>query len=87
MRENERPFLSLEIFIRTERHVLIPYTRSLLHGTAASSGKLIYAFFTQKLTKYFKEAIKQKPSVLMDTLIEKIILYNDKNEIYFNSPL
>lgn len=39
------------------------------------------------ITKYFEDAIKQEPSVLIDTLIEKIVLYNDKKEIYFNSPL
>ena len=39
------------------------------------------------IVKYFEEALNQAPSVFLEILIYKIILYNDKKEIYFNSPL
>ncbi len=40
-----------------------------------------------EITKYYEDAINQESSVLIDTLIEKIVLYNDKMEIFFNNPL
>ncbi len=39
------------------------------------------------IVKYFEDALSQEPSVFLEILIYKIILYNDKKEIYFNSPL
>lgn len=47
---------------------------------------------TTKLTKkdilkFLENALKEDAGTLIETLINKIILYNDKKEIYFNSPL
>ena len=39
------------------------------------------------ITKFLENALKEDAGTLIETLINKIILYNDKKEIYFNSPL
>ncbi len=44
-----------------------------------------------KLTKedilnYFNDALKLEPQLLINYLVKQIILYNDKMQIYFNSP-
>lgn len=47
---------------------------------------------TMKLTRedikqYYLEALKLEPKMLIDYLIDQIIVYEDKIEIKFNSPL
>lgn len=44
-----------------------------------------------KLTKedilnYFNDALKLEPQLLINYLVKQIILYDDKMQIYFNSP-
>lgn len=39
------------------------------------------------ITKFLENALKEDAGTLIETLINKIILYNDKKEIYFNNPL
>lgn len=39
-----------------------------------------------EIRKYYTEALKQKPLLLIDMLIKQIKLFNDKVEITFNSP-
>ena len=39
------------------------------------------------ITKFLENTLKEDAGTLIETLINKIILYNDKKEIYFNSPL
>ena len=44
-----------------------------------------------KLTKedilnYFNDALKLEPQLLINYLVNQIILYDDKMQIYFNSP-
>ena len=38
----------------------------------------------EDITKYLLSALKKKPRPMIDALIRKIILYNDKIEIYYN---
>ena len=38
----------------------------------------------EEIIGYIKKALKKKPKALLQTLIKKIILYEDKIEIYFN---
>lgn len=40
----------------------------------------------EEIRKYYIEALKQEPLILIDTLIKQIKLYNDKIEITFNTP-
>ena len=37
--------------------------------------------------KFYTDALKAEPKLLIDCLIKEIILYDDKIEIYFNSPI
>ena len=37
--------------------------------------------------KFYTNALKAEPKLLIDCLIKEIILYDDKIEIYFNSPI
>ena len=38
----------------------------------------------EDMTKYLLSALKKNPRPMIDALIRKIILYNDKIEIYYN---
>ena len=40
-----------------------------------------------EIRKYYTEALKQEPLLLIDMLIKQIKLFNDKVEITFNSPI
>lgn len=37
--------------------------------------------------KFYTDALKAEPKLLIDCLIKEIVLYDDKIEIYFNSPI
>ena len=39
------------------------------------------------IREYYMEALKMESAMLIDLFIRKIVLYNDKIEIYFNTPL
>ena len=39
------------------------------------------------IREYYAEALKIEGAMLIDLFIRKIVLYNDKIEIYFNTPL
>lgn len=41
----------------------------------------------EDIQKYFKEALKLKPQMLINYVIKEITLYDDKVEITFNSPI
>ena len=37
--------------------------------------------------KFYADALKAEPKLLIDCLVKEIVLYDDKIEIYFNSPI
>ena len=39
------------------------------------------------IREYYGQALKMEGAVLINLFISKIVLYNDKIEIYFNTPL
>ena len=39
------------------------------------------------MRKFYADALKAEPKLLIDCLIKEIVLYDDKIEIYFNSPI
>ena len=39
------------------------------------------------IREYYEQALKMEGAVLINLFIRKIVLYNDKIEIYFNTPL
>ena len=39
------------------------------------------------IREYYAEALKLESAMLINLFIRKIVLYNDKIEIYFNTPL
>ena len=41
----------------------------------------------EDIRKFYKEALKQEPLILIEALIKQIKLYNDKIEITFNTPI
>ena len=41
----------------------------------------------EEIRAYYMRYIKQSPPLLIEHLIQKIVLYKDKIEIYYNNPL
>ncbi len=41
----------------------------------------------EQIEKYYLKALVLDPEILINTLIKEIVLYNDKFEVYMNSPL
>ena len=41
----------------------------------------------KEIREYFKEALRLEPQMLVNYLIKEIILYDDRIEIYYNSPI
>ena len=41
----------------------------------------------EEVRAYYMRYIKQSPPILIEHLIQKIVLYKDKIEIYYNNPL
>ncbi len=41
----------------------------------------------EQIEKYYLEAVAADPERLINTLIKEIVLYNDKIEVYLNSPI
>ena len=58
-----------------ERHILIEKTKTSL------------ILSREDVKQYFIEAIKLEPEMIIDNLIKQIVVYNDRLEIYFNTPL
>ena len=49
--------------------------------------KPVFAFMgVENIRKFYIEALKLEPLLLIDALIKQIKLYNDKVEITFNTP-
>lgn len=49
--------------------------------------KLALQLSEDTVRKFYTDALKAEPKLLIDCLIKEIILYDDKIEIYFNSPI
>ena len=44
--------------------------------------------FTEKeIRYYYEQAVLLEPQLLINYLVKKIVMYDDKMEIYFNSPV
>jgi hypothetical protein len=39
------------------------------------------------IREYYERALKLEPQMLIEFLVKQIVLYDDKIEIYFNSPV
>ena len=49
--------------------------------------KLALQLSEDTVRKFYTDALKAEPKLLIDCLIKEIVLYDDKIEIYFNSPI
>ena len=49
--------------------------------------KLALQLSEETVRKFYTDALKVEPKLLIDCLIKEIVLYDDKIEIYFNSPI
>lgn len=58
-----------------ERLVLIEQSKSAVKLTE------------QDIRRFYEQALRQEAKMLINYLIDKIVLYDDRMEIYFNSPL
>lgn len=58
-----------------EKHILIEQFKTSL------------TLSREDIKQYFIEAIKLEPEIIIDNLIKQIVVYNDRLEIYFNTPL
>ena len=41
----------------------------------------------KQIREYYEQALRLEPQMLINYLVQKVVLYDDKVEIYFNSPL
>ncbi len=48
--------------------------------------KTVVKLTEQDILAYFEQALRLEPKLLINFLIKEIVLYDDKIEIYFNSP-
>ena len=49
-------------------------------------GKTNFKLTKEDILNYFNDALKLEPQLLINYLVNQIILYDDKMQIYFNSP-
>ena len=50
-------------------------------------GKQVRQFSEKKVRAYYGEALRMEPQMLINYLIDKIVLFDDRMEIYYTSPL
>ena len=50
-------------------------------------GKQVRQFTEQEVREYYEQALRMEPQMLINFLIEKIVLFDDKIEIYYTSPI
>ena len=50
-------------------------------------GKRVRQFTEQEVREYYEQALRMEPQMLINFLIEKIVLFDDKIEIYYTSPI
>ena len=49
--------------------------------------KLAVTLSEETVREFYTQALKLEPQLLIDSLVKEIVLYDDKIEIYFNSPI
>lgn len=49
--------------------------------------KLAVTLSEETVREFYTQALRLEPQLLIDCLVKEIILYDDKIEIYFNSPI
>lgn len=49
--------------------------------------KQVRQFTEQEVREYYEQALRMEPQMLINFLIEKIVLFDDKIEIYYTSPI
>lgn len=52
----------------------------------AEKSKTNFKLTKEDILNYFNEALKLEPQLLINYLVKQIILYDDKMQIFFNSP-
>ena len=50
-------------------------------------GKQVRQFTEQEVREYYEQALHMEPQMLINFLIDKIVLFDDKIEIYYTSPI
>ena len=50
-------------------------------------GKQVRQFTEQEVREYYEQTLRMEPQMLINFLIEKIVLFDDKIEIYYTSPI
>ena len=49
--------------------------------------KLAVTLSEETVREFYTQALRLEPQLLIDCLVKEIVLYDDKIEIYFNSPI
>lgn len=49
--------------------------------------KQIRQFTEKEVRKYYEQALRMEPQMLINYLVQKIVLFDDRMEIYYNSPI
>ena len=78
------------IITKTTKNLLIElenHEEKITKMLAKKQCRNITKLTKRDITKFLENVLKEDHETLIATLINKIILYNDKKEIYFNSPL
>lgn len=50
-------------------------------------GKQVRQFTEQEVREYYEQALRKEPQLLINYLVQKIVLFDDRMEIYYNSPI
>ena len=50
-------------------------------------GKQVRQFTEKEVREYYEQALRMEPQMLINFLVEKIVLFDDKIEIYYTSPI
>ena len=62
------------------------YTRNGMQVVIVEKSKANFKLTKEDILNYFNDALKLEPQLLINYLVNQIILYDDKMQIYFNSP-
>ena len=68
-------------------HELEARQEELERQALIEKSKLAVKLSEETVRKFYIEALRLEPKMLIDCLIKEIVLYDDKIEIFFNSPL
>lgn len=49
--------------------------------------KQVRQFTEKEVREYYEQALRMEPQMLINYLVQKIVLFDDRMEIYYNNPI